>query len=323
MSRLDKDLFNDELLKIQRNVEQRRYAKPLVFAQELGEAIHTVVLNPYEPPEGLESSDSPKHSFADIRERRKLGKRILKAVQPQLEAALRIESDITQKPFETLQKELEARIEASLDVSKVDVTMQDGEADGNDPEQSEVVDGEAMDTDTGVAGNDEPEMSNLDIVNGDTSKDVEMSDAAPLTNGVHDSQTPPNSNGYGPSPHHKTTAHNGPPSPPQSNGSFGKDIDPLSDGGVVWYFQSYQPQGTTIITEKEAPAGAQESKSIRGQSEDLTDLDDEELKKLGKELGSDLKQDLPPPAIATPRSKKGKAPAVTSPARRRTSTRRR
>jgi NuA3 HAT complex component NTO1 len=43
----------------------------------------------------LALSTSPsKNTFSDIRERRKLGKRILKAVQPQLEAALKIEAEI-------------------------------------------------------------------------------------------------------------------------------------------------------------------------------------------------------------------------------------
>src|SRR5690606_8356603 len=61
---------------------------------------------------------------------------------------------------------------------------------------------DAMDTDGDGGGNIEVNTSGLGITNGDG--DVEMADrgdaAAQLTNGVGVSQTPPGSNGYGPSP---------------------------------------------------------------------------------------------------------------------------
>ena len=283
---LDKDLFNDGLLRMQRNVDQRKYAKALAFATELGEMIHQVIVSPHVHSEGQGETESPKHSFTDIRERRRLGKRILKAVQPQLEDALRIESGITNKPFADLQKDLEAKIEANLDTSQAVVPIQDGR--GAEVEADE--DEDAMDTDVAVPANKETDTSAIGI-NGEVSKDIDMPDAA-LTNVVQDSTTPPNSNGYGPSPAHKIRAtHNDPPSPPQSNGSLGKEADPLSDGGVLWYFQSLQPRGTSIINPEwsEKKADVDGEKGVRGQSEDLTDLDDEELKKLGREVGSDLK----------------------------------
>ena len=283
---LDKDLFNDGLLRMQRNVEQRKYAKALAFATELGEMIHQVIVSPPGHSESQEETESPKHSFKDIRERRRLGKRILKAVQPQLEDALRIESGITNKPFADLQKDLDVKIEASLDTSEAAVPLQNGQHAEGEADEDE----DAMDTDVAVPANKETDTSAIGI-NGEVSKDIDMPDA-PLTNGVQDSTTPPNSNGYGPSPARKTRAtHNHPPSPPQSNGSLGKDADPLSDGGILWYFQSLQPRGTSIVDPEssERKANVDGEKGLRGQSEDLTDLDDEELKKLGREVGSDLK----------------------------------
>ena len=342
-------MFQEGLERLQSRVEDRYYAKGLTFAQDLGEVIHAgIITAPDEPVQTEPHFDISEHStnksqFTDIRERRKLGKRILKAIQPQLETALRVESEISNKPFETLQKELEAKIESSIDIAKA-VASRDREADGLgtimvDASPSteirvrapalrnhfEAANEDAMDTDDPMSGNIEVNTSGLGIVNGGAAVDVEMTDdadlTAQLTKRVEDSQTPPNSNGYGPSP--KRGNHRGPPTPPQSNGSFGKDADPLADGGILWFFKPCEPEGLTILEESEPP-----ETSSRMLSEDLTDLDDDELKALGAEVDANLsaaaaedsEMTVEVATAATPRSK---AKATASVKKRRTSARRR
>jgi NuA3 HAT complex component NTO1 len=83
-------------------------------------------------------------NYSEARERKKLGKRILKAVQPQLEAALKAEADITNKPLNTLVKELEGMLEASLEMRQPTITISNEDVvpdDGQDIIMSDVVEG--------------------------------------------------------------------------------------------------------------------------------------------------------------------------------------
>ena len=60
-----------------------------------------------------------------------------------------------------------------------------------------------------------------------------------------------------------------PPTPPLSSGG---DIQPLSNGGIPWYMDPFDPDGTTI--EEERWTGRE---LVRGMSEELSDMDEEEL----------------------------------------------
>lgn len=69
-------------------------------------------------------------------------------------------------------------------------------------------------------------------------------------------------------PHHK-----GPPTPPLS--STGDLLAPLSHGGIAWYMEPFDPIGTTIQDERWTGREV-----LRGMSEELSELDEEELKGL-------------------------------------------
>ncbi|KFA78002.1 hypothetical protein S40288_05252 [Stachybotrys chartarum IBT 40288] len=309
---LDKDLFGDGLSQLQSHTEDRFHVTALSFAQELGEAISNGIITLPEVSdiaanrfEATESSTS-KNIFSDIRERKKLGKRILKAVQPFLETALRIESEISNKPIETMLKELESIMDASLetrlasasahqekqaeegdDTIMVDapsvsvITVKSNHAGGA---ASGVTEGVMDTTEDGDedGGNIEVNTSALGIVNrgilpeNHTADEIGTKEV--LVNGVGSSETPPASNRYPPMPRGPNTI---PPTPPQSNGSLGKEpLDPLTDGGVLWYLKACQPEGTSILGEHWA-AGRD---AVRQLSEDLTDMDDEELKDLAVDM---------------------------------------
>lgn len=89
---------------------------------------------------------------------------------------------------------------------------------------------------------------------------------------VQPTDTPPEA-GYVPASRPTQPA---PPTPPQSNGSLGNEsTDPLSEGGVPWYFSDFKPKGTTIVEETWTGREA-----LRSLSEDLTDMDEQELEGL-------------------------------------------
>ena len=131
---------------MQDKLDERFYTTTLQFTHDLcravGAGINTAVKpSPTEEPgaEAAEASPSKQSSnYADVKDRRRLGKRILKTAQPHLEAALKAESEICSKPLDALLKELEGMIEASLEIRQPTITVSHDEADVA-PEKSQDV----------------------------------------------------------------------------------------------------------------------------------------------------------------------------------------
>lgn len=332
-SRFDsmKNVFQDELLQLQIKVDDRFYTTTLVFAHDLCEAIHVGINSEWKSqPQALPKFESvvappTKSDFTDVRERKKLGKRILKMVQPMLEQACRLESTITNKPFDDYKKELEGMLEASIELQPSTVSAP-SEAEPSkdvimvDASNAEITVAGSADDDEDAPGEDEDPM---DVVmtddSGDPAKDqgnIEVSvsaaddapsapdddtkaegDVASVTLSAADAQaqenrvpkrtadmasggslhTPPATNGYVSAPH---SALPGPPTPPQSNGSLGQEhINVLTDGGIPWYLKGFEPEGTSVL-EEHTP----EVDIDRGLSEELTEMDEEELRGLGIDI---------------------------------------
>ncbi|KAL2753580.1 hypothetical protein ACRALDRAFT_1077434 [Sodiomyces alcalophilus JCM 7366] len=127
---LDKNVFYDGLVKLQSKLEERFYTTTLAFVHDLCEVINVGINT--EIKKGDSADDEAittigKLSYEDPRQRKTLGKRILKAVQPQLEAALRTETEINSKPLDPLIKELEGMLEASLEFRQPSITVGVGE----------------------------------------------------------------------------------------------------------------------------------------------------------------------------------------------------
>ncbi|KAH7328536.1 hypothetical protein B0I35DRAFT_20630 [Stachybotrys elegans] len=353
---LDKDLFADGFEKLRAQVEARYHVTALSFAHELCESIAIGVSNEPEPattPTPRFDGADPvvvKNPFDDIRERRKLGRRILKAVQPFLNTALRIESEISNKSLDAMQKELEIMMEECLKRGHAATEAGRGKQDEDERYDTIMVDApsvseitvksnipqvgirianrDVMDTtedgEDEEGGNIEVNTSGLGIVNGVASARVHLAEEddakEAILNNVGSSETPPASTVYLEA-HPPTTI---PPTPPQSNGSLGQEpSDPLTEGGILWYLKSQKPQGTSILGEHWA-AGRD---AVRMLSEDLTDMDDEELKDLGVDMDDTvtattlLEVEKPEEPAATTGNKKKTTSAPIR--KRRTSSRRR
>jgi len=322
-------VFEEGLTKLQSKVEERFYTTALHFAQDLCDVFHAGINNDLKPPseiqQRLDSMDgSPvKHSYAEPRDRRRLGKRILKSLQPQLETALRAEANITNKPLGSLLKELDRMMEASWELQQATITVSQAETGGAAQRNEDVImvdapahqitvasgnrddahgaqqaggaGAEPMDT----VEHDEPrEEGNIEVnTSGLEPPDVEASTASkgsrdqgrtgeaadvPMTNGIKDVETPPATNGYVAVSRPNQPA---PPTPPQSNGSLstGKEAsDPLAEGGVPWYLKMFEPKGVSAVEPEWTGRNA-----VRNLSEDLSEIDDEELTGLGIDVDAD------------------------------------
>jgi NuA3 HAT complex component NTO1 len=159
--RLDiKIIFTEGLGKILAKLRKTFYTTTMPLARELSVVLTAGIVT--EPSLQLEldahNSSPAKKSGVDIKERRKLAKRIIKAIQPQLETALRAEADISGIDFEMEQKKLDQLWEACL------------EAKAAPHKDSE---GDVMMTEAGYA-----KHNGVDHTNGDSAAENHIADSA-------------------------------------------------------------------------------------------------------------------------------------------------
>ncbi|KAI0389288.1 PHD-finger domain-containing protein [Xylariaceae sp. FL0594] len=325
---LDKNVFYDGLQTLSSRLDQRYYATTLALAHDLGQVIHSGINTELDTHDGALQSTAhslaatAKSDFSDYRERRKLGKRILKAVQPQLEAALHLEAEANHRPFKSLKQELEAITEASLEYRPKPVATNGG-LDGEKSQDVIMVDSslaviaaggmkqedvddkgshadvpmtdamtEANNQGTSTDGNIDVDTSDpMAVDNAQDEDDMATASHIQITGGKPsgmsgmnndlDINTPPGINGYNSM---MPASQPAPPTPPHSNSSLERQpTDTLTDGGILWYLQEFDPVGASAVLEEQ-----EEAHTVRNQSEELTEIDDDELKGLGVEISESI-----------------------------------
>lgn len=337
VNRLDKNVFKAGLSQLEAKFEKRVYTTTLAFAHDLCEVIH-VGINVESRPvvtdqprfEPIDVSPTKQNSHSEAKDRKRLGKRIIKSVQPQLETALKAEAEITSKPLASLQQELEGMIDASLEIRQAfgfqpntepsgqhnqDVIMVDAVEDGHITVGGAIdgqVDGEAgeqavesMDIDeqsievkeeqaSGSGGIDAAVPGDDNAAQGTANKS--------LPSLVRSAPTPPDMNGD--VPVSQNSRQPAPLTPPGSNGSLGRATEnALTEGGIPWYLKNFEPEGTTAIEEQWAGRAA-----VRSLSEELTDMDEEELNDLEFNVEDSTITASPvdaPPTVASARKLRG------------------
>lgn len=207
------------------------------------------------------------------RDKRAQARRVLKSIQPQLEDALRKESELTGRPFAQQMKELDNALQSrrgSLADSVIDIPIIES-------------------TETSAA--------NGLVEDGD----VQMHDAVELQaevvesaqDGLHPkpgqaANTPPAStNGIRHEPNHQLVNgidHHEPPTPPSS--MEGQAANTIGHGGIPWYVEQFDPEGLSLYEERWT--GQQ---VLREMSEELSEMDEAELQGLGP--GEDLEVTQP------------------------------
>ncbi|KAF7714207.1 Uncharacterized protein PECH_000299 [Penicillium ucsense] len=262
-----KGTFAAGMLSIRRRLELRFYPSVASFSADLASLFTSEIgVAPAGDTAALQeqiSGRAPELSL-EQREKRKLAKRIIKSIQPALEDALRKESELNRKPFEKELKELDVILDHSV-MSRRDSLEPEG-------------DGEIE------AGDHEPKVEPMEGVE---------STAPPAAQVTSESQ---------PAEHHSSIAPESAPDDSMLNGSILPNETkpvintityrrhptpvlteedqqlPLAQGGIPWYMQPFDPDGTTIYEERWTGRDV-----MRGMSEELSELDEDELKDLVEE----------------------------------------
>lgn len=313
---------------IEKKLEERFYTSVATFSADIGTAFRSVVglddiTDAHEAHEQLNEGGATHIELTpEQKDKKKLAKRIIKAIHPALEDATIKEAQIAGKQCEKELRELDALLDNSVSSRATSaLASHDAIGKGNDDgaERHHVSQDVEMSEASGYLANGNAETSGL--VNGDSDgkgndsgtkhgdgksggadePDHEADDAAirlqlqlpeepteaPAENTVGESAegrqgsigTAPALSNSGST--HPSTTNPDPLTPPQSDG----DILTLAQGGIPWYLQSFDPRGTTIHDERWSGREV-----VRGMSEELSELDDDELDGL---LGEDDLADAP------------------------------
>ena len=318
-SRLDtKGLFAEGLSTMRDNLSNHYYTSVSTFSSEFSALVSSVLDAPLPSQKAdadnatEDSAMTTKAAISEWKDKRKLAKRVVKAVQEILENAMRKESQLCRRPFEKELRDLDMMLEASL-ASRRDsiVGSLAGIADESDRlnEQLQVT---SEDLKNFNGGNNAFNITVEDTSNyhqniaatprhdNDAEKaqspdplphqpTPEDSNASPDTNGDphaitttainNDSSTNntttnphPDAHPHPAHPNHPTA----PPTPPLSSSSSSQNPHsrPLfpTGGPIPWYMQTFDPHGTTIHEERWTGRDL-----AREMSEELSDMDEEEL----------------------------------------------
>jgi len=264
-----------------------------------------------------------KDEQSDLKLKKALAKRIVKAVKEPLEEATRKESELRLKSYEKELRELDRLLENSVS-SRRDSINGKNLSNGNDG----VFRQELLDNDTTTNGfihddaNGQEDLDQNKDAPSDINIDPAIMQAPDLASNKHkgNGQQPtpesmPSMNGINGDGPNATSIRGGadsrraansvqasePPTPPMSSE---EGSQPFSQGGIPWYMQPFDPSGTTI--EEERWTGRD---LVRGMSEDLSDMDEEELSGLVDADGPGSANDVAQQQAAEAAEKKRKANA--------------
>ncbi|KAL2888331.1 PHD-finger domain-containing protein [Ceratocystis lukuohia] len=296
---LDNNVFSTGLSALQRRIHARFYTTTLTFARDFADVVSAGIAsegNALARPiaYGLEAPPT-KQKYSDIHARKTLGKHIINSVQPCFETAVITEAAVLQRPVDELRKELEEVLRAATEL-RVDELI--GQSQGED----------SVMPDAPLPGQPVAE----DVVMSEAHQDTKETMAkTPLENIAHDAHvlekpisqtTPPQttesslppSSALGPqdavdkSVHmlQSTNQNQTPPTPPQStsNMSFLSDVSAplpcnvLTDGGPLWYLSDFGVEGLSVVDQYSC------DETVHALGEELTDLEDEELKGLDRDI---------------------------------------
>ena len=299
-------MFREGFADLEERLNRRSYTSVEAFSERFGDVVKAA-LDP--PSTTVNATEGQPHGngeilskdlIADHKAKKILANRIVKAVKGPLEDAMRKESELLGRPHEKELRDLERLLEASVRSrrdSRNDLQLGDGGANLAQQRQS-ISEGSS---DENIANGSNQNASNLfgteidpAITNTSHREQATTSkfarhkghrqqptpESMPPTNGTSgdDHTSNGNTDELVSHPIRKDT----PPEPVTPPLSSGGHSQPLSHGGIPWYMECFDPVGTTV--EEERWKGRE---LVRGMSEDLSDMDEEELLGL-VEGGGDL-----------------------------------
>lgn len=289
-------VFTEQLVKIQAKVSVREYTSVDSFSSDMFDVFKAVpglesVSNLADAYQALEPRDYNLN--AEQKETRKLAKRILKAIQPLLADAFRKEAELSKKTYEEELLTLDnpgARAPTKATAG--------GQKDVNEPQ---AVNGEAEPDSL-------PSPENFTI------------DSQTQTNGRLTPKTSRSAHANGKTQHTKINGHAATDAEVESGDATTRESLPtptpseqgplvaFAHGGIPWYLNTYSPSGTEVQDERWTGGEV-----LRNMSEQLSEIDEEELKGLSPPL-----KDAEPAAVGM---KEDGSAKKNSPKKKRRSTR--
>lgn len=253
-------------MSIRKRLEERFYPSVASFSADLASLFTSEIgVGPAGDTAELQAQISGRAPELTLeqREKRKLAKRIIKSIQPALEDAIRSESELNRKPFEKELKELDVILDHSVMSRREDSIDLEGdhemELDQADAKVEEMEGVERILTATETS-NAEPQTSD---------EPAPIKESVPGEASVEDPTTIPTTEEIKPNINAIYHRH---PTPVLSE----EDQQlPLAQGGIQWYMQPFDPVGTTIQEERWTGRDV-----MRGMSEELSELDEDELQDL-------------------------------------------
>jgi NuA3 HAT complex component NTO1 len=241
------------------------------------------------------------------RDRRTLARRVLKAVSPLIDDASRKEAELNGRPYAQQMRELDEALRSrrgSLAESPEMRVLDSIEAKNGtgiaSPEDGDVDMLDAPGTNDEKASHPETEPNSL----GSTEKPevFKQHGLRPEADPVSVDTPPASTNGF------KYEQHvNGdtfpvqappvePPTPPMS--LAGHAQNPPCEGGIPWYVAPFDPEGLTIFEERWTGP-----EILRDMSEELSEMDEDELQELNPQAGNSGPEDSEPAADTVARKK--------------------
>lgn len=301
-------MFREGFADLEERLNRRSYTSVEAFSERFGDVVKAALDPPstVDAPEGqphISGEILSKDLIADHKAKKILANRIVKAVKGPLEDAMRKESELLGRPHEKELRDLERLLEASVRSrrdSRNDLQLGDGGANPTQQRQS-ISEGSS---DENIANGSNQNASNLfsteiDPAITNTSHREQASTSKFTRHKSHRQQPTPESmpptNGTSGDDHTSNgntdelvshpIGNDTPPEPVTPPLSSGGHSQPLSHGGIPWYMECFDPVGTTV--EEERWKGRE---LVRGMSEDLSDMDEEELLGLVEGEGDSARQ---------------------------------
>lgn len=304
-----KGVFSEGFSSIQTKLDEKYYTSVQTFSEDMAAVFSSVIgfttITNVGDAEHQLSGVAHNSLTAEQKEKKKLAKRIIKAIQPLFEDALRKESDLAGRPFERELPDLETLLDQRLGrrpsaAETLQRTMEVesvGTADAEGEPDDELLNGAmaeevAKDKDAiqHAPTPDENAADHNDGARDDAADEAAIAaqlgqDAMHIaTNGEkHDGdamEVDQVGNGEEKRP--------APLTPPRSENDL---LAPLKEGGIPWYMEAFDPKGTTVHEERWSGREV-----LRDMSEELSELDDDELNGLAdseaaQPAGGDVSED--------------------------------
>lgn len=298
--------FTDSLKRVQTQLEEYHYTSVQSFTDDLMNAMSSgigfVTLTNVGDAEQQLSEVAHSSLTLEQKQRKALAKRILKDVQPLIDEAMKNESDLAGKPHEIDLPDLEALLNRKMRENAN--TTEDSAHPLNEKE----VDGE-QDTDGQY---DEDPMEDVETKeNSDmhmaptpddnladhmSARDESSDEAAIAAQFNQDAMrnTASDAIAIDVAEVDKPAQNDGPAplTPPRSE----KDLlAPFANGGIPWYMEPFEPDGTTVHDEKWTGR-----ELMRAMSEEMSEMDEDELRDLDAEVSQPIDGGAGVPAAASP-----------------------